>query len=43
MGIGGEVQRIEMAERETPVFGGVEFDCRPATSKIASGPAASSD
>lgn len=25
MGIGGGVQRIEMTERETPVFGGIEF------------------
>jgi len=25
MGVGGGVQRIEMTERETPVFGGAEF------------------
>ena len=25
MGVGGGVQRIEIAERETPVFGGAEF------------------
>jgi len=25
MGVGGEVQRIEVTERETPVFAGMEF------------------
>ena len=25
MGVGGGVQRIEVTERETPVFGGAEF------------------
>jgi len=25
MGVGSGVQRIEIAERETPVFGGAEF------------------
>jgi hypothetical protein len=25
MGLGGGVQRFEMTERETPVFGGMEF------------------
>jgi hypothetical protein len=25
MGVGGGVQRIEVTERETPIFGGTEF------------------